>query len=71
MRQLSIVSELPVKILLTQGHLFDRYELVATKDDFPTYYGWGVSGSIGSFLRVATKELNSLLLDKKLASDKH
>ena len=66
----NIVSELPVRIILTQGDLFDRYELVAKKEDFPTAYGWGVSGSISSFLRVATQELNSLLLDKKLASDK-
>ena len=69
-RILRVKTELPVKILVTHEDIFNRYQIVATKEDFPTDYGWGVSGSVMSFLTVATQELNSLLLTQKMSSDR-
>ena len=66
-RQLQVMTELPLKITLTQNDVFNRYELEAKIEDFPSDYGWGVSGSIGTFLNVAIQELNSLLLPEKMS----
>ena len=66
---LRVKTELPVRMLVTHGDIFTRYQIVANKEEFPTDYGWSVSGSIVSFLNVATRELNSLLLTKKISSD--
>ena len=66
---LRVKTELPVRTLVTHGDIFTGYQIVANKEEFPTDYGWSVSGSIVSFLNVATRELNSLLLTKKISSD--